>query len=160
MPRFGKRERLAFLLLAALAAVAVYKGAVALEWIQLGDEPGEGARGERFFAVAAFLALFVGAVYCAVAVRAGSYVWPDPLIPVAAAAFVATSFYGFDPYYLPSRTRFSETGSVGTAWVFGLLGAALVLAAIIRIRPRLGLFATAPLLVICLGTFVAEGIGH
>ena len=86
--------------------------------------------------------------------------WPATLVPVAAAAYMVAQYYTFDSYYLPSRTRFSDTGSISSFWVFGVAIAAVLVALAIRRRPSVAPVLTPILMLICAGTVVAEGFGH
>ncbi len=160
--RFVKRGFVPLLVVAILAAAAIYEVAVALGWIPMGSQPGDEASGQGIVLTAAMLAILAGVVDCAAAaLRARrERAWPAAFIPPAAAAYVTAQFYSFDSYNLPSLTRFSEEGSIPAAWIYGLVVCALVVALATRIRPPLGLGATAVLLLVCAGTVVGEGFGH
>ena len=142
-----------------LFAAAAYEAAVALEWISMGSLPGREAPGQAVVTIAAFLALVTGIVATLVSRRI-LHRWPATLVPVAAAAYMAAHFYAFDSYYLPSRTRFSDTGSISSVWVYGVAVAALIVALAIRRRPSVAPVLTPIVVLICAGTVVAEGFGH
>lgn len=142
-----------------LLAAAAYEAAVALEWISMGSLSGQEAPGQAGVTSAAFLALLTGIVATLVSRRILRR-WPATLVPIAAAAYMVAQYYTFDSYYLPSRTRFSETGSISSLWVYGVAVAALIVALAIRTRPSVAPVLTPILLLICGGTVVAQGFGH
>ena len=142
-----------------LLAAAAYEAAVALEWITMGPQPGDDASGQGVVTIAAFLALLTGIVATLVSRRILRR-WPATLVPIAAAAYMVAQYYTFDSYYLPSRTRFSDTGSISSVWVYGVAVAALIVALAIRRRPSVAPVLTPILLLICGGTVVAQGFGH
>ncbi len=142
-----------------LFAAAAYETAVALEWISMGSLPGEEAPRQAVVTIAAFVALLVGIVATLVSRRILRR-WPATLVPVAAAAYVVAQYYTFDSYYLPSRTRFSDTGSISSVWVYGVAVAAVIVALAISRRPSVAPVLTPILLLICARTVVAEGFGH
>jgi hypothetical protein len=142
-------------------AAAGYELAVALRWIPMGARPGDDAAGQVWVTIGALVALVLGIGATVVAARGerrpGSL--PAVLVPVASAAYMAAHFYAFDPYYLPTLRRFRESG-VSPTWIYGVVAVALLVAALIRIRPRPGL-ALAPLvLLVCAVTIIGMGIGH
>ena len=143
----------------ALFAASAYEAAVALEWISMGSLPGQEAPGQAVVTIAAFAALLTGIVATLVSRRILRR-WPATLVPVAAAAYMVAQYYTFDSYYLPSRTRFSDTGSISSFWVFGVAIAAVLVALAIRRRPSVAPVLTPILMLICAGTVVAEGFGH
>jgi hypothetical protein len=142
-----------------LLGAAAYEAVVALEWISMGSQPGDDALGQGVVTIAAFLALLTGIVATLVSRRILRR-WPATLVPIAAAVYMVAQYYSFDSYYLPSRTRFSETGSISSVWVYGVAVAALIVALAIRRRPSVAPVLTPILLLICGGTVVAQGFGH
>jgi hypothetical protein len=142
-----------------LLAAAAYEAAVALEWISMGSLPGQEAPGQAVVTIAAFVALLTGIVATLVSRRILRR-WPATLVPIAAAAYMVAQYYTFDSYYLPSRTRFSDTGSISSLWIYGVAVAAVLVALAIRRRPSVAPVLTPILLLICAGTVVAEGFGH
>ena len=142
-----------------LLAAAAYEAAVALEWISMGRQPGDDATGQAVVTIAAFLALLTGIVATLVSRR---ILRPRPaaLVPLAATSYLLAHYYAFDSYYLPSLRRFSDSGSVSSAWVYGVVVAAVLVALAITRRPSVAPVLTPILLLICAGTVVAEGFGH
>jgi len=134
-----------------LLAAAAYEAAVALEWISMGSLSGQEAPGQAAVTIAAFLALLTGIVATLVSRRI-LHRWPAALVPVAAAVYMLAHYYAFDSYYLPTLRRFSDSGSVSSAWVFGVVVAAVLVALAIRRRPSVAPVLTPILLLICAGT--------
>jgi hypothetical protein len=127
----------------------------------MGSQPGEDAAGAETVLLIGVVWLVVGSVYCALAAfRGGALVWAEPLLPVAGAVLVVARFYAFDPYYLPTLRRFSEDGGVGSAWVYGVLVGAFVVAALVAARRRIGFVIAMPFMVVCGLTLVFEEAGH
>ena len=133
-----------------LLAAAAYEAAVALEWISMGSLSGQEAPGQAAVTIAAFLALLTGIVATLVSRRI-LHRWPAALVPVAAAVYMLAHYYAFDSYYLPTLRRFSDSGSVSSAWVFGVVVAAVLVALAIRRRPSVAPVLTPILLLICAG---------
>jgi hypothetical protein len=142
-----------------LLAAAAYEAAVALEWISMGSVPGQDAPGQAGVTIAAFLALLTGIVATLVSRRI-LRPWPAALVPLAAAGYLLAHYHAFDSYYLPSLRRFSDSGSVSSAWVYGVVVAAVLVALAITRRPSVAPVLTPILLLICAGTVVAQGFGH
>ena len=155
----SKGASIGWAVVVVLLAAAAYEAAVALEWITMGPQPGDDASGQGVVTIAAFLALLTGIVATLVSRRILRR-WPATLVPIAAAAYMVAQYYTFDSYYLPSRTRFSDTGSISSVWVYGVAVAALIVALAIRRRPSVAPVLTPILLLICGGTVVAQGFGH
>lgn len=155
----SKEASIGWAVVLVLLAAAAYEVAVALEWISMGSLPGQEAPGQAVVTIAAFLALLAGMVATLVSRRILRR-WPATLVPIAAAAYMVAQYYTFDSYYLPSRTRFSETGSISPLWVYGVAVSALIVALAIRRRPSVAPVLTPILLLICGGTVVAQGFGH
>src|SRR5204863_10177992 len=82
------------------------------------------------------------------------------LLAPAAAAFVIARFYPYDPYYAPTLRRMSEDGALPAWWIYGLAALAIVAGVATAIRPRIGLAATAIVLLLSALTALAEGSGH
>ena len=161
--RWGRPWRpFALAILAVVATATAYEAAVALGWLAVGPEPGQAPTGNGLVLGAAVLGLVAGAGLCLV------YAWaPLPqvdglgsLLAPAAAAFVLARFYTYDPYYAPALRRMSDDGLVADSWVYVLVGLALLAAVLVRIRPRVGLGATALMLLVSAFTALAAGGGH
>jgi len=147
---------------ALFLAAAGYELALALRWISMGADPGEDARGQMVVTVGALVAVLLGiggTVFASgVALPPGSL--PAVLVPVSAASYATAHFYAFDSYYLPTLRRYSDGGSISPVWVYSVVVFALIVATLIRIHPRQGL-AIAPLVLLaCMVTVLAMGVGH
>jgi hypothetical protein len=141
-----------------LICAAAFEAAIALTWIPIGTEPGEGARYEAFVMTSALVALVAGFVISlALAARDRRSV-PAAFFPVAAAALMVARYYTFDTYYLPTMTRYSE-GEISATWVYGLSLAALAAAFAGFAKPRIGFPFAALVIFLCLLTASAVGIG-
>jgi hypothetical protein len=153
-------RRAALPALIVVVAAAAYEAAVALGVIALGSEPGDGPPGEEIVLTAALLAMLAVAFLAAWWSRRGHRVALAELLAPAGAAFLVARFYSFDPYYLPTLRRASDDGLVAPELVFLLTGLALVAGLLVRLRPRVGLWLTSPVMVGCaLFAWVAFG-GH
>jgi hypothetical protein len=154
------RYGVAATLLLAVIAGATYEAAVALKWISLGDVPGEEAPYFGLFYTAALIALLVGAVVSWIlAWRYESNVFVA-LLGIAAAALVVTSFYSFDPYYLPTMRRYSDGGTFSPTWVYAVAGFGLLSTWLCLTSPRIGFAVNAPALILCAFTVTFLGVGH
>jgi hypothetical protein len=153
---------MAWILVLVLLAAAAYELAIALQWISMGRESGQEARGQAPVTIAAFGALVVGIALSAVAAggRRVPRGWGDVLVPGGAAAYVTAHYYAFDAYYLPTLRRFCDGGSVSAAWLYGVVLCVLAVSAAVWIRPRLGLALVPPALLACAFTVGAMGVGH
>jgi hypothetical protein len=153
---------IALSVLGVLTAAAAYEAAVALGWLAVGPEPGQAPFGNGLVLGAAVVALIAGAGVCVVYAsrsRQPAEVLGSLIAPTA-VTFVVARFYAFDPYYAPSLRRMSDDGLVPASWVYALVGLALLAAILTRIRPRIGLTATALMLLLSAFTALAEGGGH
>jgi hypothetical protein len=149
--------RLLIVVFAVLVVASAYEAAVALEWISLGGQPGDGPVGGGVVLALALLAMIVGAAV--LARRTPSSVW-SALIAPAAAAFVVARFYTFDPYYLPTMRRISDNGLVTGALVYALVASAVLAGVATIVRPRIGGLASVIVLVLCALTALVEAGGH
>jgi hypothetical protein len=84
---------------------------------------------------------------------------PAALFAVAAAALMVAHYYAFD-YYLPTLTRYSESGSFSPAWVISVAIAGVLASLLAFARPLFGFMATAVVIPLCLFTIVFAGFGH
>jgi hypothetical protein len=148
------------LILAVLAAAAAYETAVALEWISLGTQPGDGPPFEGLVLLAALAAMFVGAIVSLALSAEGRCSTPVALFGAAAGAFVVARFHGFDPYYLPTLGRYSDAGIFSPALVYTVAGLGLLASLLCFARPRVGLVLSGAVLFVCLFTSIFLGTGH
>jgi hypothetical protein len=122
-----------------------------------GRAPGEGIAGEETVAGLAYITMLVGAAAAAAAMWRP---WAVALFAPAAAAFMVTRFYTYDPYYLPTLRRYSDGGAVSPGWIFTMLGVSIAVGTLTRLRPRAGGIATALLLLLLLFTSGIASDGH
>jgi hypothetical protein len=116
---------------------------------------------EETVAAVAYLTMLVGAIVAFVHARYPHLPWAVALFAPAAAAFMVTRFYSYDPYYQPSPQRYSESaGAAGAAWVLGLLAAALVVGVWTRRAARGGSIATGCILPLLWITSLLVSTGH
>jgi hypothetical protein len=148
------------LILAALAAAAAYETAVALGWISLGTQPGDGPPFEGLVLVAALIAMLVGALVSFALSTEGRCSTFVALFAAAAGAFVVARFHGFDPYYLPTLRRYSDGGIFPPAWVYTVAGLGLLASFLCFARPRAGLVLSGAVLFVCAFTSTFLGTGH
>jgi hypothetical protein len=153
--------RLRFLELAALLVVlgaAAYEAAVALKWIPVGPEPGDSARFEGLVMILAALALLAAALISLVRAAQDRRSLPAALFPIAAAALMVARYYTFDTYYLPTLTRYSS-GEISSTWIYGLAVAGLAASILSQLRARVGFLVAPVVILLCLITASAVGIG-
>ena len=141
-----------------LLAAAGVELALALGAGHVGAQPGDAAPGADAAGAAAAVAMLVGIVLAVLAsargVRATAF-----LVPLA-GLFVAAFFYTEDPYYAPSRHRYSDGGAVAATWIYLVLAAAVIAGGVAWRRPRIGGTLAAVMLLVCLVTAAAAGDGH
>jgi hypothetical protein len=148
------------LILAVLAAAAAYETAVALEWISLGTQPGDGPAFEGLVLLAALAAMFIGALVSFALSTEGRCSTPVAPFGAAAGAFMVARFHGFDPYYLPTLRRYSDAGTFSPAWVYTVAGLGLLASLLCFARPKVGLVISGAVLFVCLFTSMFVGTGH
>jgi hypothetical protein len=139
-----------------LLAAAAYELALALGAGSIGPEPGDGVAGSaavRLVAVLAMLAAAVLAPYCGLRPR------PTALFAPAAAAFLVTFYFTYDPYYAPQLYRYSE-GNVAALWIAVVAAIAVANGVLTWLEPRVGRFTTSGVLLIVLVATVLAGTGH
>jgi hypothetical protein len=151
-----RRELLTLVLLVLIVGGAAYEGAIALEWISIGDVPGEGAPAEGAILSVAVLAVLAGIGVSVFASHGNRLV--AGLVPAAGALMVAR-FYSFDSYYAPTLRRASEGGVVAAGWVYALVALAALAGALALLRPRLALVG-APVMFVCVLTTWFADTGH
>ncbi len=140
----------AFELALALGLVGSYSGSV----------PGQGVEGEETVAGVAYLTMLVGSVVAVVHAFAPRVPRAVALFAPAAAAFMITRFYTYDPYYLPSLRRYSDDTGAWAYWVLGMLALALVVGFLTRRLPRVGSIATGCVLPLLWITSLLASAGH
>jgi hypothetical protein len=153
-------RRAALLVLLVLGGAAVFEAAIALEWIPLGTDPGEGARHDGLVLAAAAIAMLAGVVVSLMLAARSRWSVPAALVAVAAAALMVAHYYTFDTYYLPTLTRYSESGSFSPAWVFSVAIAGVLASLLAFARTLFGFMATAVVIPLCRFTIVFAGFGH
>ena len=156
MESLRRAEWLTLLLLALILIGAAYEAAIALEWVSIGEIPGEGAPGEGAVLSVSVLAVLAGIAVSIFAIRGNRLA--AGLAPAAAALMVAR-FYSFDPYFAPALRRASEGGIVAAGWVYALVAVALLAGVLAFARPRLA-FLGAPVMLLCVFTTVFAHAGH
>ena len=109
---------------------------------------------EGFVLLLALVAMLAGAVL----VFRG--VGPAGLLAPAAALFVTARFYTGDPYYEPTFRAYGDGGLFSEAWVFGLLGLALLAGLTTHFWRRTAPFESAVVLFLLLFTAAGMGGGH
>ena len=140
-----------------MAVAALYEAAVALQWIPVGDLPGEGARFEGFFLFAGWLAMLSGFVISLVLAVVNHRWTPGLALGAVAAALVTAHAYSFNTYDLPSLIRYTESGTPSAAWVAKVVLAGLFASLLSVMFPRIGFVATAAVLLVCLFTYTFTG---
>jgi hypothetical protein len=108
----------------------------------------------------AYITMLVGSVVAFVHAIRPRAPWAVALFAPAAAAFVTTRFYTYDPYYLPSLRRYSDDGAATAEWILGMLAASLIVGASVRLLPRAGSLATTFILPWLLITSLLASAGH
>jgi hypothetical protein len=145
--------------LLVLLAAAAYEAAVALKWIPLGTLPGEDARFEGLVMGSALLALLAGIAIALVRAARDRRSILAALFVVAAVALMLARYYTFDTYYLPTLTRYSESGSFSPTWVYGVAIACVPAWFFSLAKPRLGFVLAVAVMILCLITVSFVGIG-
>jgi hypothetical protein len=146
--------------LTVLGAATLYEVGVALRLIDLGSLPGEGPPGSEAVGVGAAIGLVVAA---AIVEALAASCRPTPLaalLPPCAAAFLVAHYYTFDAYYLPTLIRYADRDFLPPAVVFALAAVALLAGLVTRIRVRLGLALSGPVIVACGFAAWFAGVGH
>ena len=109
---------------------------------------------ESIVLLGALVAMLVGAVCVLCRVSAA------PLIAPAAALFVTARFYTGDPYYEPYFRAYGDGGLFSPAWVFLLLGAALVAGATTLLWRRTVAVESVAVLIPLMFTALFMSAGH
>ena len=144
--------------LLVLLGAAAYEAAIAVQWIPVGTQPGDGARFEGIVLVAAVIAMLAGIVLALLHAARAERSGPAGLFGTATAALMVAHYYTFDTYYLPTHTRYSDSGPSPT-WVYTVAIAGGLASLLAFLRPRIGFSASAVVIVLCLFTIIFAGVG-
>ena len=145
--------------LVVLLGAAAYEAAVALEWIPVGTEPGENARYEGLVMALASLALLAGVVISLVLAARDRRSVLAAMLPGAGTALMVAVYYTFDTYYLPTLTRYSESGAFAPTWVYGVALTCVPAWFFSLAKPRVGFVVGATVMILCFFTVTFVGIG-
>jgi len=160
------QERLGLALLwsvpAVLIAAATFELALVVGLIGTyhGLRSGDSVDGEQVVAGVAAFMMLLGA---ALAVVHASRPWSPSAVALfapAAAAFMVTRFYTYDPYYFPNLRRYSDDGGMPAWWILIVLAVSIAVGLLTRRFPRAGSVATAVTLPLVLVTSSLTGFGH
>jgi hypothetical protein len=143
-----------------LLAAAAYEVALALGAVSIGREPGQGAPGEEAVEGAMLLVMVVGACLAVAAARRRCRSGVIALYAPAAAAFLVTRFYSYDPYYAPSLRRYSDGGVAAPELIFAYAVGAAAVGLAAWFVPREGAVATAVALPLIAIMTIGIGVGH
>lgn len=139
-----------------LLVAAAYELALALGAGSIGPEPGDDVPGATAVRLVAALAILAGAGLV------GAKLTPPPaaLLAPAAAFFVVPLYFTFDPYYAPTERRYSDGGMLPPSWIVAVALAGIVAGVLTWLFPRVGAWATIPvLLALAITAFFVVG-GH
>ncbi|HEY3551911.1 MAG TPA: hypothetical protein VGK69_12745 [Gaiellaceae bacterium] len=140
-----------------LLAAAAYELALALGAGSLGPEPGDDVAGSTVVQVIALLTMLAaGVLAAAYTVRPRR---AAALLAPAAAAFLVTFYFTYDPYYAPQLYRYSE-GNIAWPWIAVAAGAGLAVGGVTRLLPRLGAAASSIMVFVVFVMTIAAGDGH
>jgi hypothetical protein len=150
----------ALAVVAVLVAATAYEAAVALGVIGIGSLPGEGPPGSEIVRGVSAVALLAAALLAAGLLALGPLAPPvSALLAPAAAAFMVAHYYSFDPYYASSLIRYSS-GVISPVLIFTAAALAVAMGFLTRVRPLLGLFLSAPVILACALLAWFAGIGR
>ncbi len=140
-----------------LFAAAAYELALALGAGSIGPDPGDDVAGATGVQVVALLAMLAAP---ALAPVSSLRPWPTALFAPAAAVFLVTFFFTYDPYFAPSLRRYSDGGAVAGRWIAVVAAVAVADGVLTRLQPRIGRFMTSTVVVLVFVTAVFAGDGH
>lgn len=143
-----------------LLAAAAFELALALTAAGIGPQPGDGPAADGAISLIALFAMLAGVVVVALSFPYVAPRWAVASLAPSAAAFVVAHYYSYDPYYAPTLRRYSDGGAVPPAFVFVMVGAALVAGLLMWRVPRLGAVVTSLALFFLTATYVFAGGGH
>jgi Na+(H+)/acetate symporter ActP len=141
-----------------LAAAAAVELALAVGAAHVGSGPGDDAPGAEVAVPAGSLAMLVGIALAVLGARRAVR-WTAILSP-AAGLFLTTFFYTEDPYFAPTRRRYSDGGAVAATGIYVVLAVCVVAGLVAWRKPRVGGFLVAFALGSCWLTTLAAGDGH
>lgn len=148
-------RRAGWLVVGTLVAAAVYELALALGAGSLGPEANDGVAGSGFVRAVALIAMIAAA---GLALAPSVRPWPAALFAPAAAAFLVTFYFTYDPYYAPQLHRYSGFLPGG---VIAVVAAVAVAAGVLTRRfPRYGGAITSLVVLLVFVTTVFAGAGH
>ena len=157
MKGWARLDWLAAGVVLVIVIASAYEAAVALQWLSVGQLPGEGARFEGVFMAAGALAMLAGFVVSLLLAVANRRATPGVALGAAAAALVAAHAHTFDTYYLPTMIRYTESGTPSASWVAWVVAAGVIASLLSFVQPRIGFVVTACVLPVCLFTFAFTG---
>jgi hypothetical protein len=140
-----------------LLAAAAFELALALGAAHVGSGPGDDAPGAAVAVPAGSLRMLIGILLAVIG--AARRVRSTAILSPAAGLFLTAFFYTEDPYFAPSRHRYSDGGAATATGIYVVLAAALVAGAVAWRKPRAG-FLVAVALGACWVTALAAGDGH
>jgi hypothetical protein len=143
--RWTWRQVAAVFAVLTLTVGAVYDAAVALDWIPLGDLPGEDAPGAGAVYLIAWLGWLSGLIVSFATIRRPEKLGlaTRHLLPLVPAAWLVAGYYSYDPYCAPSRCRVSDYSGVSPWVIFACLLAAPITSAFAAVAPRAAMVFTA-----------------
>jgi hypothetical protein len=148
---------------AVLLAAAAYEVTLLLDlWGSYDGSTKDGfVEAEETIAGVAYLTMLAGSVFAVLHAFIPRAPWTVAMFAPAAAAFMTTRFYTYDPYFLPGTLRrYSDDGAIGDDRIFEMLAAALAVGVLTRLLPRVGSIATAVMLCLLLMTSLLASAGH
>lgn len=140
-----------------IVVAAAYEAAVALQWLSVGQLPGEGAGYEGIFLAAGWLAIVTGFFVSLLLAMANRRATPGVALGAAAAALVAAHAYTFNTYYLPTMIRHTESGTPSASWVAWVVASGVLASLLCLVQPRIGFVVTACVMPVCLFTYSFTG---
>ena len=147
--------------LGVLAVAILYELLVALEALEQGDLPGEGASGGEPVGIVTAAAVVAAVALAGILVGHRSTATPlAALLAPAAALFMVAHFFTFDPYYAPAAARYADVSIVPPLAVAILAALACLAGFLTWFRRVRGLLVSAPLILACGLAAWAMGVGH
>ena len=149
------RQATALFALLTQALLAAYKTAVALDWIAVSQLPGGAPTGEDWLGLVALVGLIAGIVVSFASIHRPEQIGllTRIFLPLASAAVLVASYYGYDSYCGGRACRVSDYTDVPPWVIFVCVLAAFVAAAAASRSPRRAMAMTA----VCLVMFPIVG---